>query len=146
MSRQLDATIQAICCRLGLPIPGLHMRARCLPNCTQMGPHTALADRTVGSLARAVRENLNILTGIHFLGCTGKCCGTYERRNQVAQVTFAFFKCEMKFSGSTSSFQVDGTGSFAGRVWAILRKAARASTQTNRSGRGEPLLSEKSDL
>jgi hypothetical protein len=33
------ATLQAICCRLGLTIPGLHMRTRCLPNCTQTGPH-----------------------------------------------------------------------------------------------------------
>jgi hypothetical protein len=35
-----NATIQAICCRLGLPIPGLHLRTRCLSNCThwQMGP------------------------------------------------------------------------------------------------------------
>ena len=27
-----DAALQAVCCRLGLPIPGLHMRTRCLPN------------------------------------------------------------------------------------------------------------------
>ena len=31
-----DATIQAACCRLGLAIPGLHLRTRCLQNCTQM--------------------------------------------------------------------------------------------------------------
>ena len=37
----------AICCRLGLAIPGLHMRTRYLSNCTQMGPHAELADRTV---------------------------------------------------------------------------------------------------
>ena len=30
-----DAALQAVCCRLGLPIQGLHMRARCLSNCTQ---------------------------------------------------------------------------------------------------------------
>jgi hypothetical protein len=70
-----DATIQAVCCRLGIAIRGLHMRTRCLSNCTQMGPHTVLADCTV-------RES--IMTGIHFLGC--KCCGTYDRHNQVAQV------------------------------------------------------------
>ncbi len=46
-----DATIQAVCCRLGLAIPGLHMRTRCLPNCTQMGPHAELTDHTV-------RENI----------------------------------------------------------------------------------------
>ena len=62
-----DAALQAVCCRLGLPIPGLHMRTRCLPNCTQMGPHAQLTESTV-------REN--IMTGLHFLGC--KCCGTYD--------------------------------------------------------------------
>jgi hypothetical protein len=66
-----NATIQAVYCGLGLPIPGLHMRTRCLPNCTQaqMGPHTALADRTV-------RES--IMTCITLLGC--KCCGIYDRQ------------------------------------------------------------------
>jgi hypothetical protein len=39
-----DATIQAACCRLGLAIPGLHLRTRCLQNCTQMGPHAELTD------------------------------------------------------------------------------------------------------
>ena len=87
-----DATIQAICCRLGLVIPGLHMRTRCLPNCTQMRPHAALADHTV-------REN--IMTGIHFLGC--KCCGTYDRHNQVVNVALDYFRYELKFSSSTSS-------------------------------------------
>ncbi len=66
-----DATVQAICqcCRLGLTIPGLHMRTRCLPNCTQMGPHAAMTDRTMRK---------NIMTGVHldFLGC--KSCGTYS--------------------------------------------------------------------
>ncbi len=78
------ATLQAICCRLGLPIPGLHMRTRCLPNCTQMGPHAELTESTV-------REN--ILTGLHFLGC--KSCGTYDRHNQVAQVVLAYLRNEL---------------------------------------------------
>ncbi len=66
--------------------------------------HTPRWQIRVAQLDHSVAVRENILTGIHFLGCTGKCCGTYDRRNQVAQVTFAFFKCEMKFSGSTSSF------------------------------------------
>ena len=41
------------------------------------------------------------MTGLHFLGC--KSCGTYDRHNQVAQVAFAWFKYELKFSGSTGS-------------------------------------------
>jgi hypothetical protein len=57
-----DAALQAVCCRLGLPIPGLHsrfkLRTRCLPNCTQMGPHATLTESTV-------RES--IMTGTHFL-------------------------------------------------------------------------------
>ena len=43
----------------------------------------------------------NIMTGIHFWG--RKCCGTYNRHNEVVQVAFAYFKYELKFSGSTSS-------------------------------------------
>jgi hypothetical protein len=111
-----DATIQAICCRLGLAIPGLHMRTRCLSNCTQMGPHAALAGHTV-------REN--IMTGLHFLGC--KCCGTDDRHNhwQVAQVSLAYFRYELKFSGSTSSVDNNFVGTSAdgkskhtdGQVW-----------------------------
>ena len=50
------------------------------------------------------------MTGIHFLGC--KCCGTYDRHNEVAQVAFAWFKYEMKFSGSTGSF--DSLSKFVG--------------------------------
>ncbi len=50
-----------------LPQPG-SSRTRCLPNCTQMGPHAELTDRTVTE---------NIVTGLHFLGC--KSCGTYDR-------------------------------------------------------------------
>jgi hypothetical protein len=42
------------------------------------------------------------MTGTHFLGC--KCCGTYGRRNEIAQVAFAWFKNELKFSSSTGSF------------------------------------------
>jgi hypothetical protein len=87
-----DATVQAVCCRLGLAIPGLHMRTGCLPNCTQMGPHAVLKDRTV-------REN--IMTGLHFLGC--KSCGTYDRHNQLTQVALAYLRYELKFTGSTSS-------------------------------------------
>ncbi len=51
-----------------------------------------LADRTA-------REN--IMTSIRFLGF--KCCGTYDRHNELAQVAFAWFKREMKFSGSGRS-------------------------------------------
>ncbi len=49
MDDAATVTIQATCCRLGLAIPGLQMRTRCLSNCThwQMGPHAVLADRTV---------------------------------------------------------------------------------------------------
>ena len=91
-----------------------HMRTRCLPNCTQMGPHAVLADRTVRK---------SIMTGIHFLGC--KCCGTYDRHNQVAQVALAFVKYELKFSGSTGSFDNNFVGTSAngkskrtdGQVW-----------------------------
>jgi hypothetical protein len=81
----MDAAIQAACCRLGLPIPGLHLRARCLPNCTQMGPHATLTDTS-----STVSESLSVMTGTHFqvpsLGC--KCChgGTYRdgrRHNEV---------------------------------------------------------------
>ena len=77
------------------------MRTRCLSNCTQMGPHATgtLALTDDDSTAR-VRES--ILTGTHFLGC--KCCGTYDRHNEVAQVAFAWFKYELKYSGSTGSF------------------------------------------
>jgi hypothetical protein len=62
--------------------------------CTQMGAHATLAESTV-------REN--IVTGImiDFWGC--KCCGTYNRHNEVVQVAFAYFKYELKFYGSTSS-------------------------------------------
>ncbi len=59
-----------------------------------MGPHATLAESTV-------REN--IMTGKHFWGC--KCCGVYDRHNEVVQTTMAFFKYELKFSGSTGSGQ-----------------------------------------
>ncbi len=64
------------------------------------------------------------MTGIHFLGC--KCCGTYDRHNQVAQVAFfAYFKYELRFSGSTGSFDSNFVGTSAkgmskhtgGQVW-----------------------------
>ena len=51
-----------------------------------MGPHATLTDNTV-------RES--IMTGTHFLRC--KCCGTYDRHNEVAQVAFAWFKYEQKY-------------------------------------------------
>ena len=76
-----NAALQAICCRLGLPIPGLHMQTRCLPNCTQMGPHATLAESTVRG---------SIMTGKHFWGC--KCCGVYDRHNEVVQPIRAYFK------------------------------------------------------
>jgi hypothetical protein len=99
-----DAKIQATCCRLGLAIPGLHMRTRCLPNCTQMGPHAVLTDRMV-------REN--IMTGLHFLGC--KSCGTYDRHNQLTQVARAYLRHELKFTGSTSSVDSSYVGTSADR-------------------------------
>jgi hypothetical protein len=51
-----NATIQATCCRLGLPIPGLHLRTRCLPNCTQMGPHATLAVTVPGPAWQIVAQ------------------------------------------------------------------------------------------
>ena len=48
------------------------------------------------------------MTGIYFLGC--KCCGTYDRHNEVAQVAFAWFKYEQKYSGSTGSFDSNYVG------------------------------------
>ena len=75
------------------------MRTRCLSNCTQMGPHARLTDLTV-------RES--ITTGTHFLGC--KCCGTYDRHNEITQVAFAWFKYELKYSGSTGSFDSNYVG------------------------------------
>jgi hypothetical protein len=63
-----------------------------------MGPHATLAESTV-------REN--IMTGIHFWGCKSR--GVYDRHNEVVQTTMAFFKYELKFSGSTGS--VDSSGS-----------------------------------
>jgi hypothetical protein len=112
-----DATIQAACCRLGLAIPGLHLRTRCLQNCTQMGPHAELTDS-------AVREN--IMTGVHFLGC--KSCGTYDRHNHLVQVALAYLRNELKFTGSTSSTDSNFVGHSAdgkskhtdGQVWGSL--------------------------
>jgi hypothetical protein len=111
------ATLQAICCRLGLTIPGLHLRTRCLPNCTQMGPHAELTESTVRD---------NIMTGLHFLGC--KSCGTYDRHNQVAQVVLAYLRNELGFTGSTSSVDSNFVGHSAdgkskhtdGQVWGSL--------------------------
>jgi hypothetical protein len=125
-----DATVHAICqcCRLGLAIPGLHMRTRCRPNCTQMGPHAVMTDRTV-------REN--IITGVHrdFLGCRS-CDGTYDRHNpargQVTQVALAYLRYELKFTGSASSVDSNYVGTSAdgkstgkhtladGQVWGSL--------------------------
>ena len=50
------------------------------------------------------------MTGTHFqvLGC--KCCGTYDRHNEVAQVAFAWFKYELKYSGSADSFDSNYVG------------------------------------
>ena len=77
-----------------------------------VGPHATLTDRTV-------RES--IMTGISFLGC--KCCG--DRHHEVAQVAFAYLKYELKFSGSTGSFDSNYVGTSAkgnskhtdGQVW-----------------------------
>ena len=82
------------------------------------------------------------MTGTHFLGC--KSCGTYDRHNELAQVAFAWFKYELKYSGSTGSFdsnyvgisakgsskhtdgQVWGSAQYPGRVGADEEEAARA--------------------
>jgi hypothetical protein len=124
-----DATVQAVCCRLGLAIPGLHMRTRCLPNCTQLemglGPHAVLTDRTV-------RES--IMTGLHFLGC--KCCGTYDRHNQVTQVALAYLRYELNFTGSTSSVGSNYVGT----------SADGKSKHTDGQVWGEPLLGAKTGL
>jgi hypothetical protein len=53
----------------------------------------------------------NIMTGFHFLGC--KCCGTYDRHDQVAQVAIAYFKYELKFTSSTSSVDSNYVGTSA---------------------------------
>ena len=102
-----DATIQAVCCRLGLAIPGLHLQTRCLPNCTQMGPHAQLADHTV-------REN--IMTGLHVLGC--KSCGTYDRHNQLTQVALAYLssKGPFKWEGGTTAMYLANVPSQGGRL------------------------------
>ena len=79
-----------------------------------VGPHAVLADHTV-------REN--IMTGIHFLGCT--CCGTYDRHNQAVNVALEYFRYELKFSSSTSSVESNFVGTSAngksnhtdGQVW-----------------------------
>ena len=63
------------------------------------------------------------MTGTHFLGC--KSCGTYDRHNEIAQVAFAWFKSELKFSSSTGSFDSNYVGTSAkgnskhtdGQVW-----------------------------
>ena len=67
------------------------------------GPHATLTDLTV-------RES--IMTSTHSLGC--KCCGTYDRHNEIVQVAFAWFKhgfkYELKYSGSTGSFDSNYVG------------------------------------
>ena len=91
-----------------------------------MGPHAALADHTV-------REN--IMTGLHFprVGC--KCRGTYDRHNQVVNVALAYFRYELKFSGSAGSVDSNFVGTSAdgkskhtdGQVWggpSSLRRVA----------------------
>jgi hypothetical protein len=68
-----------------------------------MGPHATL---TV-SMVREI-----IMTGTRFLGCKLKCCGAYGRHNEVAQVAFrvAWFKYELRYSGSTGSFDSSYVG------------------------------------
>jgi hypothetical protein len=73
-----------------------------------MGPHATLAESTV-------REN--IMTGIHFWGCKSR--GVYDRHNEVVQTTMAFFKYELKFSGSTGSVDSSFVGCKA-HGWAGL--------------------------
>ena len=63
------------------------------------------------------------MTGVHFLGC--KCCGTYDRHNIIVEVTLAYFKYELRFPSSTSSFDSNFVGTSAsgksnhtdGQVW-----------------------------
>jgi hypothetical protein len=45
---------------------------------------------------------------LHFLAC--KCCGTYDRHNQVVNVALAYFTNELKFSGSTGSVDSNFVG------------------------------------
>ncbi len=77
-------------------------------------------------------------SGIYSLSEPCKCChgGTYDsdRHNQIAQVQpeCAYFKYEMKFSGSTGSFDSNFVPLPVARgQWAFLR-TGRASTQTDR--------------
>ena len=71
------------------------------------------------------------MTGTHFLGC--KCCGTYDRHNEVAQVVFAYFKYECNYSGSTGSFDSNFVGISAkgkakhtdGQVWGCASEPGR---------------------
>ena len=93
-----------------------------------MGPHATLADSTV-------RES--IMTGIHFWGC--KCCGTYNRHNEVTvvQVAFAYFKHEpeVKFSGSGSTSSVDSN--------LVGISAKGKSRHTDGQVRGSPFISKR---
>jgi hypothetical protein len=101
---------------------------------TQMGPHwhAVLADSD-----RTVREN--IMTGLQFLGC--KCCGTHDRHNQVAQAALAYFRYELKFTGSTSSVASGSNYASVDPYFCGWQEQAHRRTRL-----GEPLLAEKSGL
>jgi hypothetical protein len=85
-----------------------------------MGPHATLAESPVRG---------SIMTGKHFWGC--KCCGVYDRHNEVVQPIRAYFKYECKFSGSTGSVDGNFVG-FSGKGTA---------RHTDGQVRGEPLHS-----
>jgi hypothetical protein len=78
------------------------------------------------------------MPGTHFWGC--KCCGTYDRQNELVQTTMAYFKSEWNFSGSTSS-EPESVTLWTATMLASLRKA-RESTWMVRSG-GAPSLSKE---
>jgi hypothetical protein len=95
-------------------------------------PHATLAETRSTVPVRG-----RIRSGTHFLGC--KCCGTYDRHNEVVQTTMAYFKPEYgewKFSGSATRSSVDSNyvGNSAKGTLKVTSSSARGW-----SGPGEPL-------
>jgi hypothetical protein len=80
--------LQAICCRLGLAIPGFACERDVCRTALKWDPGWDHAHLAAVLADRTVREN--IMTGLYFPGC--KSCGTYDRHNQVAQVALAYFR------------------------------------------------------
>jgi hypothetical protein len=73
------------------------------------------------------------MTGVHFLGC--KSCGTYDRHNQVAQVALAYFRYELKFSGSTSSVDSNFVAQIVDPLCEAARRRQARVTASARLGR-----------